>query len=173
MFQFTHPRGVRQVKVATTANGKKFQFTHPRGVRLAFDSLYEYVPIVSIHAPTRGATTLKTRGYRFFMFQFTHPRGVRRNFVYRITEEGKSFNSRTHAGCDTTPSLVAKFLGYVSIHAPTRGATGRILHPLFQHIPFQFTHPRGVRPARNQKILYIFSVSIHAPTRGATREPRR
>ncbi len=33
MFQFTHPRGVRQKIDADTALTRQFQFTHPRGVR--------------------------------------------------------------------------------------------------------------------------------------------
>ena len=55
-----------------------------------------------------------------------------------------SFNPRTHTGCDHDPfSKEDEF--YVSIHAPTRGATAG-----------------SVR--RIRKII----VSIHAPTRGAT-----
>ena len=56
----------------------------------------------------------------------------------------KSFNPRTHTGCDKTepPALYNQT---VSIHAPTRGAT---ITSMEAHI--------------------FFSVSIHAPTRGAT-----
>ena len=54
-----------------------------------------------------------------------------------------SFNPRTHEGCDVYPGLI-KFCSYVSIHAPTRGAT----HVPILYAPdlkFQSTHPRGVR----------------------------
>ena len=59
-----------------------------------------------------------------------------------------SFNPRTHTGCDHDPfSKEDEF--YVSIHAPTRGATT----PLLRYFPrglFQSTHPHGVRLYRPQ-----------------------
>ena len=101
---------------------------------------------VSIHAPTRGATTR------------TSPTGSK-----------SCFNPRTHTGCDNVRTKLfayqAKFQSthphgvrhsglsssldnaLVSIHAPTRGAT-------VWSLP---SHERA-------------NVSIHAPTRGATRE---
>ena len=79
--------------------------------------------IVSIHAPTRGATCVSRLLDLTKMFQSTHPHGVRRN------------------------SAVPKAtLIYVSIHAPTRGAT------------------QG-----GGNFDFEVRVSIHAPTRGATR----
>ena len=122
--------------------------------------------LVSIHAPTRGATKHHDRPEIFrvcfnsrthagcdrlpslvtngnLRFQFTHPRGVRhiKKGSIGITI---CFNSRTHAGCDPMPSKTVK-IGAVSIHAPTRGATSS----------------SGGRLKRTD-------VSIHAPTRGAT-----
>ena len=32
-FQFTHPRGVRQISEMSCLSSSEFQFTHPRGVR--------------------------------------------------------------------------------------------------------------------------------------------
>ena len=80
------------------------------------------------------------------------------------------FNPRTHAGCDagracrSEPALwisihaptrgatqirinywIAK--GGISIHAPTRGATGAEALVYSMEEIFQSTHPRGVRPA--------------------------
>ena len=58
--------------------------------------------LVSIHAPTRGAT----------------------KNTADINLEKASFNSRTHAGCDErVVNSICRSL--VSIHAPTRGATKR------------------------------------------------
>ena len=55
---------------------------------------------------------------------------------------------------------------WVSIHAPTWGATGR--PTINQRTPrFQSTRPRGARPASTFKII-VEIVSIHAPTWGAT-----
>ena len=123
--------------------------------------------IVSIHAPTWGATD---RPFPIFL-------------------RAKSFNPRTHVGCDIIhyPTIIRKIL--VSIHAPTWGATANFsqnaratrvsIHAptwgatLMQAPPqrsgvFQSTHPRGVRPYRYGMPTAYNLVSIHAPTWGAT-----
>jgi len=75
-------------------------------------------------------------------FQFTRPRGARQADAATIFE------------------------AYVSIHAPTRGATFVRETPLHDG-RFQFTRPRGAR-----RVIRLrkgrSNVSIHAPTRGAT-----
>ena len=76
-------------------------------------------------------------------FQSTHPRGVRRTEC-DISSRRRRFNPRTHAGCDPNNNNQNE-KSKVSIHAPTRGATGEWL-----------CQRRGT------------AVSIHAPTRGAT-----
>ena len=80
---------------------------------------------VSIHAPTRGATYYHGTIKRLLWFQSTHPLGVRHKYELSHIIV-LSFNPRTHSGCDIVyiDSLLAD---YVSIHAPTRGATS----PLF------------------------------------------
>ena len=112
-----------------------------------------------------GCDGARRVGGRLPGFQSTHPRGVR---LYQILYflNKRSFNPRTHEGCDgcvaspcrqlpfqsTHPrgvrplnSVNSTVLDSVSIHAPTRGATGSNL------------------------LKYFFlNVSIHAPTRGAT-----
>ena len=99
---------------------------------------------VSIHAPTRGATNRCRSSLLTFMFQSTHPHGVRLWSVVKPKEEEK-----------------------VSIHAPTRGATpspgpwtasGPSFNPR-THTGCDFIRFR---------ISISSSVSIHAPTRGAT-----
>ena len=83
-FQSTHPRGVRLIVYESTANGtgfnprthvgcdilyrtfiwykNLFQSTHPRGVRQHYAFRLSAAKVVSIHAPTWGATGLS----RFF-----------------------------------------------------------------------------------------------------------
>ena len=56
LFQFTHPRGVRQQMKYSTNRYRMFQFTHPRGVRQSYRVWLGLDKAVSIHAPTRGAT---------------------------------------------------------------------------------------------------------------------
>ncbi len=120
--------------------------------------------VISIHAPTWGATQ-DTIGLNFNpKFQSTHPRGVRlclcpETFVYQDfnprTHVGcdsspiaavsfqRNFNPRTHVGCDFTLAPCACALE-ISIHAPTWGAT--LVTNFYDFVSrFQSTHPRGVR----------------------------
>ena len=143
---------------------------------------------VSIHAPTRGATDNNEDNSFLGEFQSTHPHGVRRHTKTIINKGIKSFNPRTHTGCDKSFSAAQAFL-LVSIHAPTRGATaqgvresngqGVSIHaptrgatPLYfsiiQAVVFQSTHPHGVRLSAPLAVPLPLTVSIHAPTRGAT-----
>ena len=100
-----------------------------------------------------------------FAFQSTHPHGVRLLYspilfvppcfnprthtgcdfaAFRLPPNGKSFNPRTHTGCDGAFCHFLMFSPYVSIHAPTRGAT-HIYKMSIETLKFQSTHPHGVR----------------------------
>ena len=78
----------------------------------------------------------------------------------------KSFNPRTHTGCDKTepPALYNQT---VSIHAPTRGATTVMGYSDVNRIVSIHAPTRGATNIFVQ-INHIYHVSIHAPTRGAT-----
>ena len=82
----------------------------------------------------------------------------------------KSFNPRTHTGCDLMfappqPSTVS----FQSTHPhgvrPSFPVTDRIFYK------FQSTHPHGVRLLIYPGNDIPLNVSIHAPTRGATKPP--
>jgi len=77
------------------------------------------------------------------MFQFTRPRGAR----LKVADVGQTvtfgFNSRAHEGRDL-PRSVFLSIPPVSIHAPTRGATGGFF-AVYGAFAFQFTRPRGAR----------------------------
>ena len=55
--------------------------------------------MVSIHAPTRGATATARMEFLEVLFQSTHPHGVRL-FYTTMTRIRTCFNPRTHTGCD-------------------------------------------------------------------------
>ena len=55
-FQSTHPHGVRPILGTINYREYEFQSTHPHGVRRAVGSPPVDEVLVSIHAPTRGAT---------------------------------------------------------------------------------------------------------------------
>ena len=98
-FQSTHPHGVRRQCIRLERGYSKFQSTHPHGVRLrvfcerseqtkvsihaptrgatSLPNNYPNIYYVSIHAPTRGATKPATREEPPAGFQSTHPHGVR------------------------------------------------------------------------------------------------
>ena len=76
---------------------------------------------VSIHAPTRGATPSLRAPRTQSRFQFTRPRGARPDGD-RARAGNQCFNSRAHEGRDPSAGS-APSIAYVSIHAPTRGAT--------------------------------------------------
>ena len=87
-----------------------------------FVDTFRFFLMISIHAPTWGATYNAFTLLYSVLFQSTHPRGVR---PQRFSEY--------------------KFMGDISIHAPTWGATLTDKKAFRQQLEFQSTHPRGVR----------------------------
>ena len=76
------------------------------------------------------------------------------------------FNPRSHEGsdCKGSPSTAS---ARISIHAPTRGATIRLIGQQ-EAQQFQSTLPRGERLHHLEVCSLQHLISIHAPTRGAT-----
>ena len=168
-FQSTRPRGARLYQINDQSGNGLFQSTRPRGARPGrcrrtpcrecfnprahagrdfFQNRGAGVELVSIHAPTRGATHVPVR--------FHAPVVV-------------SIHAPTRGA---TPQPAASWRQWlVSIHAPTRGAT-RKQQDEMRVEQFQSTRPRGARLACQPECRRRSSVSIHAPTRGATRRSR-
>ncbi len=82
-FQSTRPRGARPQASGPAQAGGGFQSTRPRGARLASPFAIAPHAIVSIHAPTRGATCDRQSIYDYAAFQSTRPRGARLQATYR------------------------------------------------------------------------------------------
>ena len=59
-------------------------------------------------------------------------------------------------------------MDWISIHAPSRGATSSLMICVFFVLIFQSTHPQGVRRLATGKNTASDFISIHAPSRGAT-----
>ena len=101
--------------------------------------------VVSIHAPTRGATGIAhTSLWNVLAFQSTHPHGVRQHRLCRKSRLPKFQSTHPHG---VRQSLQA--FGHFCMR-------------------FQSTHPHGVRPDCRVFDIAQAGVSIHAPTRGAT-----
>ena len=126
-----------------------FQSTLPRGERRHLHSRKHGTDGISIHAPTRGATCKnQTKASNKWKFQSTLPRGERHR-VPPGNQRHINFNPRSHEGSDqhladlgiiqirfqsTLPrgerrdtTTATQASRYISIHAPTRGATTRDL----------------------------------------------
>ena len=101
LFQSTRPRGARRGREYVAARTWLFQSTRPRGARRVGSARTAPMRVVSIHAPTRGATC---------------------NPIFAMTVL-ISFNPRAHAGRDVRHPVRGPAPAQVSIHAPTRGAT--------------------------------------------------
>ena len=169
LFQSTHSRGVRlnseiHIDLSRCFNPRTHEECDQR-------SRYDQPGAVhvSIHALTRSATKELYTRFIPVEFQSTHSRGVRRSnslfccsikFVSihaltrsatfhcrRNTEEGRSFNPRTHEECDSNIPAAHRFY-LVSIHALTRSATNGLAKVAEQYLKFQSTHSRGVRRNR-------------------------
>ena len=143
--------------------------------------------LISIHAPTRGATILCNHRGLVFGFQSTLPREERQT-MRKLTIAELNFNPRSHERSDRVESSLERSIN-ISIHAPTRGATEylgiqenpkgfqstlpreeRHMSPeeLAELQEFQSTLPREERPITCSKTRDTRRISIHAPTRGAT-----
>ena len=122
--------------------------------------------MVSIHAPTRGATQRQQYLTGQYEFQSTHPHGVRHNTLpVCVSAFGVSihaptrgatflissywlrslcFNPRTHTGCDFLNAVffqVNAVFQSTHPHGVRRGAKISV----FRYDKFQSTHPHGVR----------------------------
>ena len=189
-FQFTRPRGARlrgwACSVSTPsfnsrAHGGRdltmpscwvapspFQFTRPRGARRNGGAVY-FDAVVSIHAPTGGATCAPTRPRMGLSFQFTRPRGARQHLeailhqleLFQFTRprgarlagvrshpRSAGFNSRAHGGRDTRERMIGALICSFNSRA------------------------HGGRDGRDRVARLCIHVSIHAPTGGATDRAR-
>ena len=100
---------------------------------------------ISIHAPARGATNSASMMSALSLFQSTLPQGERRINAAISGVAGIDFNPRSHKGSDSYNHLGGSslqdfnprshkgsdwgekqvcYIPSISIHAPTRGATG-------------------------------------------------
>ena len=123
--------------------------------------------VISIHAPARGAT-LFTNSFQISTFDF-NPRSREGSDKRErlITDEVQAFQStlprgeRRRFNDDVKSSLV------ISIHAPARGATIKLLPSEANTIISIHAPARGATEVEITKARPV-AISIHAPARGAT-----
>ena len=190
MFQSTRPRGARQTLLEAVVGHDTVSIHAPTRGATGLGWCLFVAHDVSIHAPTRGATILWVKplslpfGFNprahegrdwpaqmwagaLSVFQSTRPRGARPSFpvVFGRSKVLVSIHAPTRGATGHGLDILA--LKRVSIHAPTRGATSTALFMVSKKL-FQSTRPRGARHRHAPLRLRRDGVSIHAPTRGAT-----
>ena len=206
-FQSTRPRGARQPILRNAGADREFQSTRPRGARRASPWQSGSLPrcfnprahagrdeirnrrrteasSVSIHAPTRGATSgLLSIQYLFRCF---NPRAhAGRDWEYGVMVSVKTqFQSTRPRGARPSAPVEKVEEVCVSIHAPTRGATrlsaaqgrtprcfnprahagrdGYVTGGVSALLVFQSTRPRG---ARQSFASWLLSASPFQSTR--------
>ena len=110
LFQSTLPRRERLPISNERSRKITFQSTLPRRERQSRAYQYCLWAIISIHAPTKGAT-----------------RDIAAFDAYL-----RDFNPRSHEGSDLTQPCLAVMPEMISIHAPTKGATFHVdTHVIF------------------------------------------
>ena len=140
-FQSTRPRGARLRPHWHQWSSTRFNPRAHAGRDKAIPGVAGLPTLVSIHAPTRGATESFIRVPLVLAFQSTRPRGA------RLTRQFPTIGYST-----------------VSIHAPTRGATSGVPPDASVTQPFQSTRPRGARLAMTGLLLarFRFNPRAHA-----------
>ena len=122
-----------------------FQSTHLQEVRLYACCIKSAPKLVSIHAPTRGATSILMQQVKPQMVSIHAPtRGATESIFFNVYPFC-CFNPRTYKRCDPV----------------TFGNVTKMFE-------FQSTHLQEVRPETCGVTEGAVKVSIHAPTRGAT-----
>ncbi len=129
------------------------------------DGYQEVQEVISIHAPTRGATHFHRNQCLLYLFQSTLPREERR-CIYSHTHIVAYFNPRSHERSDAIHKD-DYILIRISIHAPTRGAT-KMRFFITVNVDISIHAPTRGATISSFPALGKFIISIHAPTRGAT-----
>ena len=143
-----------------------FQSTRPRGARRRFVPFSDKSLMFQSTRPRGARQCVYLEAGWLNQFQSTRPRGARRSWANSgATGTWVSIHAPTRGATVNSKSNCRR--QNVSIHAPTRGATMTNLRTV-RTCQFQSTRPRGARLAQKWECLVRYIVSIHAPTRGAT-----
>ncbi len=122
--------------------------------------------IISIHAPTRGATPAPDDGFMHIPISIHAPTRGATVLACACCMSILYFNPRSHERSDGNVIRCSRS-GNISIHAPTRGATVPDEYSSYEENISIHAPTRGatyVTPIKGNNIF----ISIHAPTRGAT-----
>ena len=166
-----------------------FQSTLPREERLLGLNFKEANSIFQSTLPREERLLQQYLSHFQLLFQSTLPREERRAKRTCLPKEPSDFNPRSHERSDLPYLQTWYLLRFISIHAPTRGATIHTIHLSQAHMISIHAPTRGATCAdaystdpisdfnprsheRSDVVITLLttsiSISIHAPTRGAT-----
>ena len=129
VFQSTRPRGARPPKGEEDHLPDRFQSTRPRGARPEAQIKVGRIDWISIHAPTRGATSnYGVRRGGFCISIHAPTRGATQG-RHTGPADRIHFNPRAHAGRDAITSTTPR-IGDIFQSTRPRGARQLILQPL-------------------------------------------
>ena len=117
-------------------------------------------PDISIHAPTRGATVPASASHSSVVFQSTLPREERPGSFPAAVGLMLHFNPRSHERSDPFRFL-SLTLFCISIHAPTRGATSSTCYSTTDHINF---NPRSHERSDANRVIVFFNSILFQST---------
>ena len=143
-FQSTLPRRERRKFCEILSSDIDFNPHSHEGSDWWWDSRCSQTDRISIHTPTKGATSVKLSRFAFL----------------------PNFNPHSHEGSDL--SLHVKlFTSTISIHTPTKGAT---FFCFLCKLPIFYFNPHSHEGSDSTKLsnMYLIAISIHTPTKGAT-----
>ena len=144
-----------------------FQSTLPREERQRTNSRKMFEFSISIHAPTRGATTMYYHSKSTKRFQSTLPREERPSLLHDVFPPFQAFQSTLPREERPSLRLATIHRTFISIHAPTRGATDFVTANATFFVISIHAPTRGATLFHSLSNTVTF-ISIHAPTRGAT-----
>ena len=146
-------RGATMLKKQIIPIVRAFQSALPRGERQQIGGSPDEDRNISIHAPTRGATSavllLPVATSNF------NPRSHEGSDLRQSASTcQKSFQSTLPRGERQAADSIQARKGIISIHAPTRGATKQYRAKTNVNAKFQSTLPRGERQISTYPVLW-------------------
>ena len=145
-----------------------FQSTLPREERLFGFGIRVIISIFQSTLPREERRPCSRHSLRILLFQSTLPREERRYPHGLQSLLFHNFNPRSHERSDIPAGSFHCCLHYISIHAPTRGATAYAPMLGIAGINISIHAPTRGATIPDEQSSYYENISIHAPTRGAT-----
>ena len=155
-----NPQGKREATL-------EFQSTLPRRERHRSCKKKGVLFTISIHTPTKGATSIHITITAFSKISIHTPtKGA--TYLVLVTHKLPSISIHTPTKGATIIELVFCSMSIISIHTPTKGATASIRSILILSYFNPHSH-EGSDITYNRFCFFMWAISIHTPTKGATK----